>query len=52
VRTKHGEIEDTLHEVHTGVRDNNSDGVFDGDDPDVAVDDDFGYHTITTNHKC
>jgi hypothetical protein len=39
--TKHGEIDDTLYEVDTEVGDNNSDGVFDGDDPDAAADDDF-----------
>jgi hypothetical protein len=27
--------------VDTEVGDNNSDGVFDGDDPDAAADDDF-----------
>jgi hypothetical protein len=43
VWTKHGEIDDTLHEVDTGVGDNNSDGVFDGDDPDAADDDNFDY---------
>jgi hypothetical protein len=31
VWTKHGEIDDTLHKVDIGVRDNNSNGVFDGD---------------------
>jgi hypothetical protein len=30
VWTKHGEIDDTLHEVDTGVGDNNSDDVFEG----------------------
>jgi hypothetical protein len=43
VWTKHGEIDDTLHEVDTSVRDNNSDGVFDGDDLDTTADDDFYY---------
>jgi hypothetical protein len=42
---KHGEIDDILHEVDTEVRDNNSDGVFDGDDPD-ADDDDFDYQKL------
>jgi hypothetical protein len=42
--TKHGEIDDTLHEVDTEVGDNNSDGVFDGDDPNATTDDDdFDY---------
>jgi hypothetical protein len=45
--TKHGEIDDTLHEVDTKVGDNNSNGVFDGDDPDIAaVDDDFDYQEL------
>jgi hypothetical protein len=40
--TKYGEINDTLHEVDTKVGDN--DGVFDGDDPNAAPDDDdFDY---------
>jgi hypothetical protein len=43
---KHGEIDDTLHEVDIGVRDNKSDGVFDGDDPDTAADDDFDYQEL------
>jgi hypothetical protein len=43
---KHGEIDDTLHEVDTGVRDNNFDGIFDGDDLDAAYDDDFNYQEI------
>ncbi len=43
MRTKHGEIDDTLHEVDTWVRDNNSDGVFDRDDHDAAADNDFDY---------
>jgi hypothetical protein len=30
----------------TGVGDNNSDGVFDGDDPDGADDDDFDYQEL------
>jgi hypothetical protein len=46
VWTKHGEIDDTLHEVDTGVEDSNSNGVFDGDDPDVANDDDFEYQEL------
>jgi hypothetical protein len=46
VWTKYGEIDDTLHEVDTGVRDNNSDGVFDGDDPDATDDDDFDYQEL------
>jgi hypothetical protein len=29
--------------VDTGVGDNNSDDVFDGDDPNAAADDDFDY---------
>jgi hypothetical protein len=41
--TKHDEINDTLHEIDTGVGDNNSDGVFDGDDHDVAGDDGFDF---------
>jgi hypothetical protein len=41
--TKHDEIDDTLHEIDTGVGDNNSDGVFDGDDHDVAGDDGFDF---------
>jgi hypothetical protein len=45
--TKYDEIDDTLHEVDIGVRDNNSDGVFDGDDPDAADDDDdFEYEEL------
>jgi hypothetical protein len=45
--TKHSEIDDTLHEVDTEVEDNNSDGVFDGDDPDAAAaDDDFDYQEL------
>jgi hypothetical protein len=43
---KHGEIDNTLHEVDIGVGDNNSDGVFDGDDHDVADDDDFDYQEL------
>jgi hypothetical protein len=46
VWTKHGEIDDTLHKVDTGVGDNNSDGVFDGDDHDAADDDDFDYQEL------
>jgi hypothetical protein len=42
VWTKHGEIDDTLHEVDIGVRDNNSDG----DDHDAAADDDFDYQEL------
>jgi hypothetical protein len=45
--TKHGEIDDTLYEVDREVGDNNSDGVFDGDDPDAtADDDDFDYQEL------
>jgi hypothetical protein len=44
--TKQGEIDDTLHEVDIGVGDNNSDGVFDGDDHDIADDDDFDYQEL------
>jgi hypothetical protein len=44
---KHGEIDDTLYEMDTGVGDNNSDGVFDGDNPDAADDDDdFDYQEL------
>jgi hypothetical protein len=32
--------------VDTRIGDNNSDGVFDGDDPDAAVDDDFDYQEL------
>jgi hypothetical protein len=46
VCTNHGEIDDTLHEVDTWVGYNNSDGVFDGDDPDAAADDDFDYQEL------
>jgi hypothetical protein len=46
VQTKHGEIDDTLHEVDTGVGDNNSYGVFDGGDHDAAADDDFDYQEL------
>jgi hypothetical protein len=45
VWTKHGEIDDTLHEVDTGVGDNNSEGVF-GDDPTADDDDDFDYQEL------
>jgi hypothetical protein len=39
--------DDTLHEMDTGVGDNNFDGVFDGDDPDAADDDnDFDYQKL------
>jgi hypothetical protein len=44
--TKHGEIDDTLHEVDTGVGDNNSDGVFDGDDHDTAAAADFDFQEL------
>ena len=44
--TKHGEIDDTLHEVDIGVGDNNSDGVFDGDDHDIAAYDNFDYQEL------
>jgi hypothetical protein len=43
---QHGEIDDTLHKVGTGVGDNNSDGVFDGDNPGDAADDDFDYQEL------
>jgi hypothetical protein len=43
---KHGEIDDTQHEVDTGVGDNNSDSVFDGDDHDAAAADDFNYQEL------
>jgi hypothetical protein len=43
---KHGEIDDKLNEVDTRVGDNNSNGVFDGDDPDAADDDDFDYQEL------
>jgi hypothetical protein len=33
-------------EVDTGVGDHNYDGVFDGDDPDAATDDDFDYQEL------
>jgi hypothetical protein len=46
VWTKHGEIDDTLHEVDIGVGDNNSDGVFDVDNLDATVDDDFDYQEL------
>jgi hypothetical protein len=46
VWTKHGEIDDTLHEVDTWVGDNNFDGVFDGNDHDAADDDDFDYEEL------
>jgi hypothetical protein len=46
VWTKHGEIDDTLHKVDAGVGDNNSDDVFDGDDPDAVADDDFDYQEL------
>jgi hypothetical protein len=44
--TKHGEIDDTLHEVDIGVEDNNSNGVFDENEHDVAADDDFDYQEL------
>jgi hypothetical protein len=45
--TKHGEIDDTLHEVDVEVGDNNSDGVFDEDDHDAVDDDnDFDYQEL------
>jgi hypothetical protein len=45
--TKHGEIDDTLHEVNTEVGDNNFDGVFVGDDPNATDDDDdFDYQEL------
>jgi hypothetical protein len=43
---KHVEIDDTLHEVDTRVGYNNSNGVFDGDDHDAIVDDDFDYQEL------
>jgi hypothetical protein len=46
VWTKHGDIDDTLHEVDIGVGDNNYDSVFDGDDHDDADDDDFNYQEL------
>jgi hypothetical protein len=46
VWTKHGEIDDTLHEVDTRVGDNNSNGVFDGDDHDATADDGFDYQEL------
>jgi hypothetical protein len=49
--TKHGEIDDTLHEMDTGVGDNNSDGVFDGDGHDVAAADDFDYQELLRHIK-
>jgi hypothetical protein len=50
--TKHGEINDTLHKMDTGVGDNNSDDVFDGDDPDgVDDDDDFDYQELLHHVK-
>jgi hypothetical protein len=51
VWTKHSEIVDTLHEVDTGVGDNNSHGVFDGDDPATADDDDFDYQELLRHVK-
>jgi hypothetical protein len=48
---KHGEIDDTLHEVHTRVGDNNFDGVFDRDDPHAAADDDFDYQELLQHVK-
>jgi hypothetical protein len=53
--TKHGEIDDTVHEVNTEVRDNNSNGVFNEDDPDAtAADDDFDYQELLrhVDHRC
>jgi hypothetical protein len=38
--------DDTLHEVDRGVGNNNSNGVFDGDDHDAAADDDFDYQEL------
>jgi hypothetical protein len=43
---KHGETDDTLLELDTTVGDQNYDGVFDGDDPDAATDDDFDYQEL------
>jgi hypothetical protein len=39
-------MDDTLHEVDTGIGDNNYDGVFDGNDHDTTVDDDFDYQEL------
>jgi hypothetical protein len=50
--TKHGEKDDTLHNVDTEVGDNSFDGVFDGDDPDAAAaDDDFDYQEFLRHVK-
>jgi hypothetical protein len=46
VWTQHVKIDDTLHAVDTGVGDNNSDGVFEGEDHDAAADDDFDYQEL------
>jgi hypothetical protein len=46
VWTKHGEIDDTLHKVDTGVGDNNFDGVFDRDNHDTDDDDNFDYQEL------
>jgi hypothetical protein len=46
VWTKHVKIDDILHAVNTGVGDNNSDGVFEGEDHDAAADDDFDYQEL------
>jgi hypothetical protein len=48
--TKHGEIDDTLHEMDIGARDNNSHGVFVGDDPG-ADDDGFDYKELPRHLK-
>jgi hypothetical protein len=48
---EHGEIDDTLQEVDTGVGDNNFDSVFDGDDHDVVDDDDFNYQELLDHVK-
>jgi hypothetical protein len=48
--TKHDETDDTLIEVDIGVGNNNchgqDDGVFDGDDHDIANDDDFDFQEL------
>jgi hypothetical protein len=52
LRIKHGEKDDTLHNVDTEVGDNSSYGVFDGDDPDAAAaDDDFDYQEFLHHVK-
>jgi hypothetical protein len=46
VWTKHGEIDDTLYEVDTGVGDYNYDSVFDIDDQNAVDDNDFDYEEL------